>query len=83
MVPDTVLYLGGYAFRDCTGITDITLPEGLTTIKDYAFQGSGLTEIHFPAGMRQIGTSSFAECSALEAVTMEEGMTSWSSRFRC
>ena len=42
--------IGKYAFRDCRGLTSLTLPAGITSIGDHAFQHcSGLTSIYIYA----------------------------------
>ena len=40
--------IGNYAFRDCTGLTSITIPGSVTSIGNYAFgRCTNLTEIDF------------------------------------
>lgn len=63
------------AFRGCTSLTGITLPERLTTIGNFAFYGSGLTSIKIPKGVTSVGKGSFYGCTALESVEFEEGGT--------
>ena len=39
-------YIGSYAFMNCTGLTSVEIPAGVTNIEHEAFSGcSGLTEI--------------------------------------
>lgn len=39
--------IGNYAFEGCSGLTSLTLPDGITSIGDKAFKGcSGLTSIY-------------------------------------
>ena len=57
------------AFKNCTAITEISLPESLITIGASAFSGCGeLTEIAIPASVEHIGRSVFSGCSALTKV---------------
>ena len=65
VLPDT---LGGYpvtsigddAFYDCTGLTNVTIPDGVTSIGDTAFSGcTGLTSITIPDSVTSIGNSAF------------------------
>ena len=45
----TVTRIGNYAFRNCSGLTSIVLPDSLKTIGDYAFCNcSGLSGIDLP-----------------------------------
>ena len=56
-------------FKNCTAITEISLPESLITIGASAFSGcGGLTEIAIPASVEQIGRSAFSGCSGLTKV---------------
>ena len=56
-------------FKNCTAITEISLPESLITIGASAFSGcGGLTEIAIPASVEHIGRSVFSGCSALTKV---------------
>ena len=46
--------IGEDAFRGCSGLTTITIPDGVTSIGDYAFYGcGGLTAINFQGTMVQ------------------------------
>ena len=41
-----VTSIGGYTFRECTGLTNVTIPKSVTNIVSYAFHGCiGLTSI--------------------------------------
>ena len=52
--------IGSYAFRDCNGLTSLTLPAGITSIRSHAFEGcSGLTSLSLPAGITEIGSYAF------------------------
>lgn len=45
-----VTAIGSNAFRNCSGLTAVTIPESITAIYEYAFSGcTGLTEIYFNA----------------------------------
>jgi hypothetical protein len=65
-----------HAFYGCSGLTTVTLPEGLTTIGDSAFRGcSGLATIALPGSVTTIGEFSFDGCSSLTCITLLEGLT--------
>ncbi|MBR6953721.1 MAG: leucine-rich repeat protein, partial [Clostridia bacterium] len=69
--------IGDSAFYACSGLTSVTLPEGVTSIGYQVFGNcSGLTSVTLPAGMTSIGDSAFHSCSSLTSVTLPEGMTS-------
>ena len=59
------------AFRYCSLLTRINLPDGLTSIGDSAFQAcTSLSTINFPNSLTSIGYSSFNQCDALNYVTL-------------
>ena len=63
----TVTSLGEYAFGWCSGLTSVTIPEGVTSISEYAFSWcSGLTSVTIPEGVTSIGDYAFSECSGLK-----------------
>ena len=37
-IPNSVTYIGGYAFSDCSSLTSITIPDSVTKIGGYAFE---------------------------------------------
>ena len=54
------------SFYKCSFLTEITLPENLTAIKDYAFgRCSGLSRIVLPATVNSIDEYAFSNCSGL------------------
>ena len=73
----SVTSIGGSAFRDCSSLTAITLPESVTSIGSSAFSGcSSLTAITIPEGVTSIEFQAFWGCSSLTAITIPEGVTS-------
>ena len=69
--------IGEYAFKDCSRLTSLTLPAGITSIGYAAFNGcSGLTSLTLPAGITSIGRSAFKDCSRLTSLTLPAGITS-------
>ena len=67
--------IGSSAFRDCTSLTQVTLPAGLTSIRTYAFSGcTSLTQITLPAGLTSIGEYAFSGCTSLTQVTLPAGL---------
>lgn len=55
---------------DGSGLSgDVTIPEGVAGIADYAFAGNDrLRSLHFPVSLKRIGSSSFAGCRNLKSV---------------
>lgn len=52
-------------------VTKLTIPEGVTSIGEYAFSGcASLTEIVIPDSVTSIGKAAFEGCSSLERITI-------------
>ncbi len=69
------------AFRDCTSLQNITLPEGLTTIDAVAFRGcTSLKSITLPNSLTSLGGGAFMDCTNLTTVKYGEGLTSTGTR---
>ena len=65
------LYLNGKL------LTDLTIPDNITEIKDYAFYGcTGLTSVTIPNSVTSIGNYAFYGCTGLTSVTMGNRVTS-------
>ena len=61
--------LGDYAFVDCSGLTSMTIPSGVTSIGEGTFcDCSGLTSLTIPSGVTSIGNYAFADCSGLTSI---------------
>ena len=68
--------IGKCAFKGCSGLTSLTLPDGITEIGDEAFEYcSGLTSLTLPAGITSIGDDAFYGCSGLTSITIPNGVT--------
>ncbi|MBQ2968795.1 MAG: leucine-rich repeat domain-containing protein [Bacteroidaceae bacterium] len=73
----TVTSIGHSAFSYCSGLTSVTIPEGVTSIGSSAFSGcSCLTSVTIPEGVTSIGSYAFSGCSSLTSVTIPESVTS-------
>ncbi len=69
--------IGINAFRDCSGLTSITIGNSVTSIGESAFLGcSGLTSITIPNSVTSIGDYTFQYCSGLTSITIPESVTS-------
>lgn len=59
-----------------SGLSEVTIPEGVTSIRNYAFQGcSKLTQIIIPNSVISIGTHAFQNCVSLTNVYAKEGLS--------
>ena len=67
----------GGAFRGCTGLTSVTIPNSVTYIGDYAFyECTGLTSIDIPSSVTSIGNYVFYECTGLTSIDIPSSVTS-------
>ena len=65
------------AFSDCTDLTSITIPNGVTGISRDAFSGcSSLTSITIPDSVTSIGDYAFSGCSSLTSIAIPDSVTS-------
>ena len=78
IIPDDITSIGNdrnYAFSGCTGLTSITIPDGVINIGSFAFNGcSELTSINIPNSVTSIGPRAFQRCSSLTNVYVKHTM---------
>jgi hypothetical protein len=69
--------IGDYAFRDCTNIKDIKLPEALESIGYSAFRNCiGLESIKIPSKVKTIGDYAFSDCANIKDIKLPETLES-------
>ena len=67
--------IGSAAFKNCTELTSITLPESITNIESSAFEGcKKLTSITIPSNVTSIGNRAFYGCSELTEITINDSI---------
>ncbi len=55
---------------------DVTIPDGVTSIRNYAFSGcTGLTSVTIPGSVTSIGEYAFSVCTGLTSVTIPDSVT--------
>ena len=65
-IKDGTRYICNHAFRECTALTSVVIPEGVTEIDWCAFDGcTGLTSVTIPASVTAIGWWAFRGCEQL------------------
>ena len=64
---DSVTYVGDYAFRGCASLESVSLSASLSSLRAFAFAGSGITHFSVPEYVRSL-SGTFQDCSALKAV---------------
>lgn len=84
-IPSTVVHNGQtyfvtglqtWAFYNCTGLTSVTISNGISNLGDYVFYGCfNMTNITFPDGLTTIGNGAFFGCSGLSSVFIPSSVT--------
>ena len=73
----SVTSIGYVAFRDCTNLTSITIPDSVTRIGSMAFRDcTGLTSITLSNSVTSIGDWAFWGCTGLTSITIPDSVTS-------
>ena len=76
---ETVKAVAKSAFTGNTDIRRVILPQTVTTVGDYAFYNSSMTEINIPSGVTSIGEAAFSNCSSLEKIVVSGSNKSYCS----
>ena len=72
----TVIGVDFGAFEDAA-VTSVTLPAGVTTVKDSAFADcESLVAVYLPEGIAVLDTEAFERCSSLPSAVIPAGVTS-------
>ena len=76
--------IGGYevveitkrSFADSKNLRTISLPEGITVIGEYAFEGcTKLTDVKLPQTLNNIHCRAFKDCTSLKSITIPKNVT--------
>ena len=75
-MPYSVKKIGYTAFNNCTNLTSITIPNGITKICGWTFNGCiSLNSVKIPDSVTEIGNSAFYCCDSLKSLTIPRGVT--------
>ena len=79
-----VTSLSASCFKDCSGLTSITIPSSVTSLGDHCFDGcSRLTSITIPSSVTSLGDYCFYFCSGLTSITIPSSVTSLGDHCFC
>ena len=71
VIPEGIVELGRYAFRNCKNLLTIDLPSTLYSIGEYGFGNcNSLVEVNMKTGLETIERNAFYGCKALENITI-------------
>ena len=69
--------IGSYAFAYCRSLENITLPDTITTIGEYAFSDCGFKEITISKSILDIGSNAFSGCHNLNKTIYTGKLSEW------
>ena len=76
ILPDTISVIDDCAFENCTSLSSINLPNGLTKILFHAFENCvSLESIVLPNTVQCIGEGVFEGCENLKSITIPNSVT--------
>ncbi len=58
-------------------IKSVVIEEGVTTVADYAFKGTALTEVVLPYSLAEVSSTAFGDCYSLTTVTFTGTQEEW------
>ena len=76
IIPEGIEFIAKEAFGNCSGLTNIAIPESVKSIGEKAFYGSGLTSVTIPVSVTSIEYYAFAFCKNLQTITIPSSVTS-------
>jgi hypothetical protein len=75
IIPNSVTTIGDYAFETCLSLTNVTIPNGVSSIGYAAFDGSGITTVTIPGSVTNIAEYAFSSQDLTNAI-IAAGVTS-------
>ena len=74
-LPDTVSFLGDYAFDSCTSLQSINIPKSLKRLGYWTFfECTSLSSVSFSEGLVSIGPGVFCRCTSLAVLNLPKSL---------
>ncbi|MBQ7875811.1 MAG: leucine-rich repeat domain-containing protein [Clostridia bacterium] len=76
ILPPNITSIENYAFRNTQSLTgEFKMPETVTNVGEWAFEGSGFSSVIVPDGVTEIGIGAFKNMKNLTKMSLPEGIT--------
>lgn len=79
VISEGVTAIGNFAFGLLGNAESVSLPESLVSIAGAAFSGTGITELHLPAALTEIGDGAFFYCHDLKKLSYDGTEEQWNA----
>ena len=76
-LPDSLEEIGESAFAYCTHLTEVTIPDGVTSLGDQFNNCSRLERVYLPAGLEEISVYAFAGDEAIQELVYPGKISDW------
>ena len=74
-LPDSLTFIGDFAFHDCQRLTNVMLPSSIASIGFFAFASCDLRSMTIPNSVTSIPNGTFSHCG-LTSITIPDSVTS-------
>ena len=74
VIEQGVTSVGYWAFANCSNLTSVSLPEGITIVEKNAFFNSGITSIILPNSVTDVQDGAFEDCTKLVSCDLGRGI---------
>lgn len=68
ILPEGLVAIGDYAFSYCVSLSELVIPDSVTTIGTCAIRYAGIKKLTIGAGVKTIGDEAFYNCLELEEI---------------